>query len=199
LLREDSPQRATTHKGKIRIALEQRLEAAAQDGVRSLILRMGDFFGPYAGNNWFSQGMVKPNQPVKSITYPGSKGTGHSWAYLPDAGEAFAQLMDHEQELAGFDRFHFRGHWDADGTEMISAIRKAAKNDSIPVRSLPWWFFRLLSPFQETMRELSATRPLWQAPIQLDNTKLVRFLGKEPHTPLEAAVDSTLRGMGCMG
>src|SRR5215469_7662469 len=28
-LREDSPQRATTHKGKVRIALEQKLEAAA--------------------------------------------------------------------------------------------------------------------------------------------------------------------------
>src|SRR6516225_6576282 len=94
LLREDSPQRATTHKGKIRIAVEQRLEAAAQEGVRSLILRLGDFFGPQAGNNWFSQGMVKPNELVKNVANPGSKGTGHTWAYLPDAGEAFAQLSD---------------------------------------------------------------------------------------------------------
>jgi nucleoside-diphosphate-sugar epimerase len=199
LLREDSPQRATTHKGKIRIALEQKLEAAAREGVRSLILRLGDFFGPKAGNTWFSQAMVRPNRRVKSIMNPGTKGTGHAWVYLPDAGETFAQLMDREDEFADFDRFHFRGHWDADGTEMISAIRKAAKNDSIPVRSLPWWLFRLLSPFQETMRELYATRPLWQTPIQLDNTKLVRFLGKEPHTPLEAAVESTLQGMGCLG
>ena len=52
VLREDSPQRSKTHKGKIRIALEQKLEAAAGVGVRSLILRMGDFFGPQAGNNW---------------------------------------------------------------------------------------------------------------------------------------------------
>src|ERR1700740_3052756 len=61
VLREDSPLQATTHKGKIRIALEQKLEAAAREGVRSLILRLGDFFGPKAGNNWFSQGLVKPN------------------------------------------------------------------------------------------------------------------------------------------
>ena len=198
VLREESPQQATTHKGQIRIALEQKLEAAAGVGVRSLILRMGDFFGPQAGNNWFSQGLVKPNEPVKSITNPGSKGTGHAWAYLPDAGEAFAQLMDRDDELANFDRFHFRGHWDPDGTEMISAIHKAAKSDSIPVKPLPWWLFRLLSPFQETMRELYATRPLWQTPIQLDNTKLIRFLGKEPHTSLETAVESTLGGMGCL-
>ena len=199
VLREDSPQRATTHKGKIRIALEQRLEAAAQDGVRSLIVRLGDFFGPKAGNNWFSQGLVKPNRPIRSIMNPGRKGIGHAWAYLPDAGETFAELMDREAELADFERFHFGGHWDADGTEMIAAIRKAAGRDSIPVIPLPWFIFGLASPFNETMRELYATRPLWRTPIEMDNAKLVRFLGREPHTPLQLAVEGTLRGMGCIG
>ena len=199
VLKEGSPQRAETKKGKIRIALEAKMEAVTQEGVRSLILRLGDFFGPKTGGSWFSQGMVKPNEPVKSIMNPGSRGIGHSWAYLPDAGEAFAQLMDREDELAAFERFHFRGHWDADGTELITAIRKAVKNGSIPVRSAPWWLFRLLSPFHETMRELYATRPLWQSPIQLDNAKLVGFLGQEPHTSLEAAVEASLRGMGCLG
>jgi nucleoside-diphosphate-sugar epimerase len=197
VLREDSPQRAATHKGKIRIALEQRLEEAAQEGVRSLIVRLGDFFGPKAGNNWFSQGMVRPNHLVRSITNPGRKGIGHSWAYLPDAGETFAELMDREAELADFERFHFRGHWDEDGTEMIAAVREAAGRESIPVRSLPWLIFGLASPFNETMRELNATRPLWRTPIQLDNTRLVRFLGREPHTSLQTAVETTLRGMGC--
>jgi nucleoside-diphosphate-sugar epimerase len=198
LLRENSPQRAATHKGKIRIALEARLEEAAKDGVRSLTLRLGDFFGSKAGNNWFSQGVVKPLGAVKSIMYPGDRGIGHSWAYLPDAGETFAQLLDREDEFADFERFHFGGHWDADGTEIIGAIRRAAKNEAIPVRPAPWWLFGLLSPFQETMRELYATRKLWETPIRLDNTKLVRFLGSERHTPLEAAVEATLRGIGCI-
>jgi nucleoside-diphosphate-sugar epimerase len=198
VLREDSPQRATTHKGKIRIALEQKMEAAARNGVRSLILRLGDFFGPKAGNNWFSQGLVKPNLPVTTIMNPGAKGIGHSWCYLPDAGETFAQLMDRDAELAGFERFHFRGHWDEDGNQMIAAIRHAAGNEGIPVRPLPWWFFLLASPFSETFRELYATRPLWRTPIQLDNTRLAGFLGNEPHTPLEAAVEATLRGMNCI-
>jgi nucleoside-diphosphate-sugar epimerase len=199
VLREDSPQRATTHKGKIRIALEERLQTAASEGVRSLIVRFGDFFGPRAGNNWFSQGMVRPNAQVRSITNPGEKGIGHSWAYLPDAGESFAELMEREGGLADFERFHFRGHWDADGMEMITATRKAVGNESLPVRSLYWWIFRLASPFHETMREIYANSPLWRTPIELDNTKLVRFLGKEPHTPLEVAVETTLRGMGCIG
>lgn len=198
MLREDSPQRATTHKGKIRIALEQKLEAAAREGVRSVILRLGDFFGPRAGNNWFSQGLVKPNQPVTRIVNPGVKGTGHAWCYLPDAGETFAQLMDLIAELGDFERFHFRGHWDGDGSQMIAAIRRAAGNNEIPVRPLPWWLFRLASPFSETLRELYATRPLWRTPIELDNARLVRLLGNEPHTPLQTAVETTLRGNNCI-
>lgn len=198
VLREDSPQNATTHKGKIRIDLENKLEAAARDGVRSLIVRFGDFFGPKPGNSWFSQGMVKPHGPVKSISYPGVRGIGHDWAYLPDAGETFAQLMDHEEGLPDFARFHFRGVWDADGTQMIGAIRRAAGKPSLPARTLPWFIFRVASPFNETMRELYAMRPLWETPVDLDNTKLVQFLGKEPHTPLDSAMETTLCGLGCV-
>lgn len=198
VLREDSTQNATTHKGRIRIALEKKLEQAAGEGVRSLIVRFGDFFGPKAGGSWFSQGMVTPNKPIASITNPGLKGVGHDWAYLPDCAETFAQLMDREDRLSDFERFHFQGHWDADGSEMIEAIRKAAGKPNLPVRGLPWFVFKLASPFNETMREVYAARPLWRTPIRLENTKLVAFLGREPHTALHTAVDATLRGMGCI-
>lgn len=199
VLREESPQTAATHKGRIRIELEKRLQDASRQGVRSLIVRFGDFFGPKPGNNWFSQGMVTPNGPLKSITYPGKNGVGHDWAYLPDAGEAFAQLMDREAELEDFARFHFRGFWDKDGTEMIAAIRRVTGKPSLAVKSLPWFFFRLASPFNETLREIYANRPLWTTPIQLDNTRLVHKLGKEPSTDLDRAVETTLRAIGCLG
>jgi nucleoside-diphosphate-sugar epimerase len=199
VLREESPQNATTHKGRIRIELERRLQDASRQGMRSLIVRYGDFFGPKPGNNWFSQGMVTPNRPLRNITYPGKWGVGHSWAYLPDAGEAFAQLMDREGELEHFATFHFRGFWDNDGTEMIAAIRRVAGKPSLPVKALPWFIFKLASPFNQTMRELYATRPLWTTPIELDNTRLVRFLGKEPHTDPDAAVETTLRALACLG
>jgi nucleoside-diphosphate-sugar epimerase len=199
VLREESPQNATTHKGTIRIELEKRLKDASLQGACSLIVRFGDFFGPKPGNNWFSQGIVSPNSPLKNITYPGSNGVGHDWAYLPDTGEAFARLMDRETEIEDFARFHFRGFWDKDGTEMIAAIRRVTGKPSLPVKALPWFFFKLASPFNETLRELYATRPIWMTPIQLDNTRLVRFLGEEPHTDLDRAVETTLQALGCLG
>jgi hypothetical protein len=64
--------------------MERRLHRAPVAGARVLIVRAGDFFGPRAGNNWFSQGLVKPGKPVTAIIYPGRSGIGHQWAYLPD-------------------------------------------------------------------------------------------------------------------
>ncbi|STD20497.1 NAD-dependent epimerase [Enterobacter asburiae] len=71
LLREDSPQDPITRKGAIRVQMENALSAYAQRGGKVLILRAGDFFGPLAGNNWFSQGLVKPGHPPKVIKNPG--------------------------------------------------------------------------------------------------------------------------------
>jgi len=93
-LTESSPQHPVTRKGAVRVELEQRLRTAADDGVRSLIVRAGDFFGPHAGNNWLSQGLVKPGREVTAITYPGKPGLGHQWAYLPDVAETMLQLVN---------------------------------------------------------------------------------------------------------
>jgi hypothetical protein len=82
---------------------------------------------------------------------------------------------------------------------MIAAIRRVAGKPSLPVKALPWLFFKLASPFNETLRELYATRPLWTTPIELDNARLVRFLGNELHTDLDRAVETTLQALGCLG
>ena len=196
LLGETSPQRPLTRKGAIRVELERRLQQAAADGVRSLILRCGDFFGPHAGNNWFAA-MVKPGQPVRSVSYPGHRELRHAWAYLPDVAETVARLLERESELAVFERFHFGGHW-VDGNAMTDAIRHVAGDPKLPVRAFPWWLATLAAPFVTLFRELREMRYLWQLPLQLDNRKLAGLLGVEPHTALEKAVEATLRGLRCL-
>ena len=134
---ETSPQHPVTRKGRIRVEMERRLHAAAMDGGKVLIVRAGDYFGPRAGNTWFSQGLVKAGRPVTSITMPGRRGVGHQWAYLPDVAETMVQLLERADTLDAFAVFHMHGHWDADGSQMIGAIRRAVGNPNLKVRAFP--------------------------------------------------------------
>ena len=194
---EDAPQRPNTRKGAIRVAMERAIEQACDRGMRAVILRAGDFFGPRPGNSWLSQGLVTPGKPVRRVLYPGARGVGHGWAYLPDVAAAFARLLDRDADLPAFARYHFRGTWDADGTIIIDAIRAATGNPGITVMRLPWALLPLIAPFNPTMREMIEMRPFWRNPLALDNRALVEMLGEEPHTPLAQAMATTLDALGC--
>ncbi|QPF75314.1 NAD-dependent epimerase/dehydratase family protein [Roseateles sp. DAIF2] len=202
LLREDSPQRPLTRKGAIRVELERRLATAAEaGGMRAIVLRAGDFFGPRAGNSWFTQAMVKPGRPVRAVQLPGRAGVGHQFAYLPDVARTMLALLEKRGALPAFASFQMAGHWDADGREFGRAIQRVVqrRGGAAPrLRAFPWWLVRLVSPFVATLRELLEMRYLWQREVRMDNALLLRTLGHEPHTPLDEAIEATLAGIGCL-
>ena len=198
---ENSPQHPATRKGAIRVKLEQHLFEASRRGARVLIVRAGDFFGPRAGNSWFSQGLVKPARPVKTVSCPGGRGIGHQWSYLPDVARTMVELLARREMLDPFASFHMAGHWDADGTQMSAAIRRVVSRHTggePRVVAFPWWLVTLASPFVATFREMREMRYLWRTPLRMQNAQLTAVLGHEPHTPLEEAIEATLLGMGCL-
>lgn len=52
--------------------------------------------------------------------------------------------------------------------------------------------------FNATLHEMREMRYLWEQTIEMDNSKLIAFLGHEPQTPLIEAVHATLAGLGCI-
>ena len=196
-LTEDSPQHPQTRKGAIRVEMERRLEAA---GVPVIVVRSGDFFGPGAPSNWFSGGLVKPGKPVSAIKNPARGGIGHQWAYLPDVAETMARLLERADKLPRFAVYHMDGFYDADGTQMVSAIQRVVeKRAARPrIKAFPWWIVPMLAPFMRFMRELLEMRYLWKQPVRMTNDRLVATLGAEPHTPIDEAVHTTLVGLGCL-
>lgn len=190
---EDSEQRSPSRKGRVRVEMEARLEAAALSGVPILIVRAGDFFGADARSSWFTQVMVPPGKPLRRIVDPvAAPGVGHSWAYLPDLAEATARLIGMEQTLRPFERLQFEGLWDADGTNLPTAIRRVTQRPNLPMTRFSWWAMRLLAPFGGLPSEIAEIAPYWRYPMRFDNRRLVELLGKEPRTPLDDALKATL-------
>lgn len=189
----DSPQHPDTRKGAIRVQMERAIE---QSGVKAVILRAGDYFGPRPGNSWLSQGLVTPGKRVGRVMVPGKAGIGHAWAYLPDVGETFARLLDKGDELPRFARYHFAGVWDDDGTRITGAIAQAVGR---PVKTwrMPWALLPVIGRFNPTMKEMVEMRPFWEHPVRLDNDDLVAAIGPEPHTSLDVAMATSLKALGC--
>jgi nucleoside-diphosphate-sugar epimerase len=203
---EDAPQRPLTRKGRVRVTMEQALrEAAERDGLKSLVLRAGDFFGAASPSSWFNTVMVQPGRPVQRVVDPHTPGVGHTWAYLPDAALAAARLLELDQaqpgKLALAERVHFKGHELADGRELAqSVVQAVARHEGrrVPIRAVPWWVLPTVAWASPLLREVSEMRYLWRQALALDNARLLSLIGEEPHTPLDEAVVAALGRQGSL-
>jgi nucleoside-diphosphate-sugar epimerase len=204
LLTEETAQRADTVKGRLRIELEQKMSHAAQQrGLRSVVIRGGDFFGAGRGS-WFDRVLVKDiSRGV--LVLPGDFDTPTAWAYLPDLADSFVQVARRREQLASFECFHFPGH-QLDGEdwqrllEGIMARPEAgdAAMTSLQTGSLPWWLLRLGAPLMSEWAALVEMRYLWQRPHRLQGDKLRALIGTLPHTPIREAVAASLRELGLL-
>ena len=197
LLREDTPQVAQTVKGQIRIAMEQKL---AQSGVRGIVIRAGDFFGSGTGT-WFDAVSVKDIRKG-AFTSPGGLSTATAWAYLPDLAQTFVKVAQERARLKSFEVFHFTGS-SLTAQQWLDVLTPIAREqgwlkagETVKFNRLPWLFIRIGALFVPTWAALSEMRYLWDTPHQLDNARLVRLIGPEPHTPLDKAARQSLFDLG---
>lgn len=207
-LAEDTPQRASTRKGRVRIAMEQRLARAADDGqARSIVVRAGEFFGSGTGS-WFDRALVKDIRRGR-MTYPGALDVPVSWAYVPDLAESFARLAAREisgaAAPADCETVHFHGHR-LSGADWVRLFEVTARrerwlgeHDEFAVAGLPWRLIRLGAPLVPIWRELAEMQYLWQTPHALSGHRLAALIGPEPRTPLVHATCRSLQSLGHLG
>ena len=203
LLREDAAQAVSTVMGRTRIALEQQLGRATQDGaMKAVVIRAGDFFGGGTGS-WFDQLMVK-NLRYGKFTYRGPLEVPTAWACLPDLASTFVEVAARRDQLPAFETLHFAGH-SLTGQHWAEVLTAVAREQgwlprSAPLRtaSLPLPLLRLGGLVMPTWAALSDTLYLWRTPHRLANDRLIALIGQEPHTPLPQAVRHALADLGMM-
>lgn len=203
VLREDTPQTALDFKGRMRIHLEQRLQAATRDGaMRAVVLRAGDFFGSGSGS-WLDLAIAKDLARGR-ITWPGPLDTCRPWAYLPDLARTLVKVAEARHHLAAFDTLHFAGQ-QVTAQQWVQALSAVAAEQgwvpdaaAVRVGQLPWPLLRVAGLVVPTYAALADVRYLWSTPHRLDNTRLVALIGAEPHTPFEPAVRRALHDLGLL-
>lgn len=188
LLDEDTPFAGNHAKARQRIALEAALaEAAARRGVRSIVIRAGDFLGDEG--TWIDLAMAKALRRGR-FTQMGPADLPHAWAWLPDLAQAFVQVAGHRSALPPHAVLHFAGHT-LSGAQLQQAF-EAALGRPLKAARFPWWLMRLVAPVAALPRALLEMRHLWQRPHRLDGRRLAALIGPEPHTPLDEVVRQCL-------
>ncbi len=183
---ENTPQAATTCKGRIRIEMEQAYRAS---GVRAVILRAGNFIDPDRNGDVMSLIYLRAIAKGK-ITAAGRSDVLQAYCYLPDWARAVVAFAEMRDQLQTFEDIPFAGH-SFTVQDLQRELQHTLKR-KLKVVGFPWLVMTLAAPFWELARELNEMRYLWNTPHQLDGTKLARLLpGFQPtdmHTVMTAGL-----------
>ncbi len=177
---------ASNPLGRLRIGVE----AAYRDaGVRTILLRCGDFIDDRASGNWFDR-FITPRAAKGSISYPGPVDVPHAWAFLPDVARAAVLLAERRDSLATFEDVPFAGYT-LTGAELANGIGQALGHEVRPGR-FAWLPLRLARPVMPVLRGVFEMRYLWSLPHRLDGGKLARLCPEFVPTPLDDALRAGL-------
>ena len=199
VLTETTPFAATHPKAAQRIAQEAAFaQAARDDGVRSIVIRAGDFLGD--AGTWVDLAMAK-HLAKGRFAQMGPADLPHAWAYLPDLARVFVRVAERRASLAPYTVLHHAG-LTLTGAELQAAFDAAGAADvRRPLRrtAFPWWALRLAAPVVPMFRALLEMRYLWQRPHRLDDARLRALLGPVPATPLADVVQQCIAGLPAVG
>ena len=187
---EFTPHAARNPMGRLRIEME---DAYRRSGVRTIILRAGDFLDTEASGNWFDK-IMAPKLAKGRFTYPGPTDRMHAWAYLPDVARAAVLLAEKRFDLPVFTDVQFEGY-SLTGAQLFAAVQRATPG---PVRlvSFPWFAVRIAGIVNPMMRRIAEMSYLWRTPYRLDGTLFRQLAPDFRETPLDEAIATAVAFTG---
>lgn len=188
-----TPHRPVARKGHIRAEMEAAYRAAAADGVRTILLRGGDYLEAGNPNTILNMITLKPLARGR-MTAMGRPGAVRAYAHLPDMARAAVALAGMRADLPAFADLPFAGH--AFSLDALAAEIGRQTGRAPRITPFPWWQLRLAAPFWELARELREMRYLYDLDHRMDDRPLRDVLGEVPHTAFEQIVADHLSALG---
>jgi nucleoside-diphosphate-sugar epimerase len=189
---ETHPREPEAWKGQMRKWQEDlALEAHASGRMRTLVLRLPDFYGPYAEIS-FAHMLFQAALEGKPAQWLGSPDLPHEFVYMPDAARVIAGLLLRD-DLDGA-AWNLGGPGTITGREFMTLAFTAAGHK-------PRWrtanrlMLRVGGIFSPLLRQLQELFYLYETPVILDDSALAAQLGPLPKTPYPEGIRRTIEFM----
>lgn len=186
---EETPFRPTSKKGAVRAAIaEQLLQEMKGSGLKALIARSADFYGPGAKTGVANILVFDNLHKGKKAQWLGAADLPHSFTYTPDAARALYLLAQRE------DAFGQTWHLPTAAppltgrqfiTEAAAAMNRPAKLSTLSTSML-----RLVGLFNRTVGELAEMNYQFKRPYVFNSDKFNRAFDFEP-TPYAEGIRKT--------
>jgi nucleoside-diphosphate-sugar epimerase len=181
---ENHPISHKSKKGSLRYYLAaQILEAHKNGSLRAVIVRAGDYYGPFVKNG-FAEPLFQNPLIGKPVSWIGNADQPHSLIYIKDLTKAVVMIAENEDTYGQI--WHIPGDNAFTGREYAEQIGSAL-GTKVKIKVLTPFMLNILSPFVPILRELKDLSFEWVNPFIIDGTKFSRqFPGYIPTTHAEA-------------
>ena len=185
---ETHPRDPHTRKGRYRKEQEDvAIEAHANGKIRTLILRLPDFYGPNAElshADLIFRGAVKGTTAI----WIGHADLPREFVFVPDAGPVLIDLMTRADSFG--EAWNYGGPGTITGREFVTAVYNCFGRKP-KFRRIGPMMLRVGGIFNSLLRELVEMYYLAATPVILDDSKLLRYLGNVTKTPYTEGIRQT--------
>ncbi len=172
-------------KGRVRAQIAQMLMHEAEaGGIKALIARAADFYGPEINNSLFNEAIVKNLKAGKKANWFCSLHHKHNFTYTPDAAKATALLGNSERAYG--EVWHLPT---APAKTMQKWIEEVASATGVPAKTMvvPKFMVGLLGLLNPLMREMNEMLYQYDRDYEFDSSKFETVFNIKP-TPAKKAV-----------
>ncbi len=189
---ETHPRLPVSVKGQMRKEQEDMAMAASIEGrLRSMVVRLPDFYGPYADNSLAGR-IFQAALRGKTADWLGPVSTPHEFVFVPDTGPVIAELASRDDCYG--EAWNFAGPGEISALAFIQKIYQAAGREP-KFRSGGRTLLRMMGWFNPVIRELPEMLYLQETPVLLDDEKLRHKLGQVHKTSYDEGIKLTLEWM----
>jgi nucleoside-diphosphate-sugar epimerase len=189
-MREDSPQRATDRKGRLRRRLAADLLARHERGELEVVIgRPSDYFGPHGENTGLGERVFGAAIRGATADVVGSLDARRSFSYLPDIARSMVVLGDRDDAAGRV--WHLPVTDPLTVRELLTHVYGVA-GTPLRVRLLGPRAVRVLGVFVPVLREVGVILYQWTDPFVSDWSAFRAAFGPFERTPLDESIATTL-------